>query len=74
METEPPASMPKPFWSNKTPTAKRPEAEPEEAPPLDELPAVQLAHAPEQAAEARPAWSPKVPAGQSEQAAAPASE
>jgi hypothetical protein len=38
------------------------------------LPAVQVAQAPEQAAEARPAWSPNVPAGQSVQTAAPASE
>ena len=30
METEPPAPMPKPLWSNKAPPAKRPEAEPEE--------------------------------------------
>jgi hypothetical protein len=38
------------------------------------LPALQLAHAPEQALEASPAESPKVPAGQRLQAAAPASE
>ena len=38
------------------------------------LPAVQPTQAPEQAALERPAWSPKVPAGQSEQAAAPTSE
>jgi len=37
------------------------------------LPAVQDAHDPEHAADVRPAWSPKVPAGHSEQAAAPAS-
>ena len=35
--------------------------------------AAALAQAPEQAALARPAWSPKVPAGHSEQTAAPAS-
>ena len=39
METEPPASMPKPLWSNKTPSAKRPEAEPEEAEEADGEPA-----------------------------------
>ena len=38
------------------------------------LPAVQAAQEPEHAAEARPAWSPNVPAGQSVQAAAPARE
>ena len=38
------------------------------------LPAAQLAHTPEHAAEARPARSPYVPEGQSEQADAPASE
>ena len=38
------------------------------------LPAVQAAQVPEHAAVARPAWSPKVPAGHNEQTAAPASE
>ena len=40
----------------------------------DVLPTVQDEQVPEHAALARPAWSPKVPAGHNEQAAAPASE
>jgi len=38
------------------------------------LPAVQVAHVPEQADVVRPAWSPYVPVGHSVQAAAPARE
>jgi hypothetical protein len=38
------------------------------------LPAAQAVHVPEQAAVVRPALLPKVPAGQSKQAKAPASE
>jgi hypothetical protein len=38
------------------------------------LPAVQVVQVPEQAAVARPAWSPKVPAGHAVHAAAPVSE
>jgi hypothetical protein len=38
------------------------------------LPAEHVAHAPEHAAVERPAWSPKVPAGQREHTAAPISE
>ena len=38
------------------------------------LPAVQAAQAPLQAAEARPAWSPNVPAGHSSHVCEPAAE